>query len=95
MEDTLKREDAEGVGTLTLVYNHHQRELEEKLTEYQHHHLNAIISTIHIHLTPHLCLEVLLLRGSSKEIRKVADGLIATKGVKHGRLVLTAVAERH
>jgi len=95
MEDTLKREDAEGVGTLTLVYNHHQRELEEKLTEYQHHHLNAIISTIHIHLTPHLCLEVLLLRGSSKEIRKVADGLIATKGVKHGKLVLTAVAEDH
>lgn len=95
MEETVKKEDTEGVGTLTLVYNHHQRELEEKLTEYQHHHLNAIISTIHIHLTPHLCLEVLLLRGSSKEIRKVADGLIATKGVKHGRLVLTAVAERH
>jgi CopG family nickel-responsive transcriptional regulator len=91
IENKLKEENAEGVGTLTLVYNHHQRELEEKLTEYQHHHMNAIISTVHIHLTPHLCLEVLLLRGKAKEIKKVADGLIATKGVQHGKLVLTAI----
>lgn len=93
IENRLKEENTEGVGTLTLVYNHHQRELEEKLTEYQHHHLNAIISTVHIHLTAHLCLEVLLLRGNSKEIQKVADGLIATKGVQHGQLVMTAVGK--
>ena len=91
IENKLKEENTEGVGTLTLVYNHHQRELEEKLTEYQHHHMTAIISTVHVHLTHHLCLEVLLLRGKAKEIKKVADGLIATKGVQHGRLVLTAV----
>jgi CopG family transcriptional regulator, nickel-responsive regulator len=91
VENKLKEENTEGVGTLTLVYNHHQRELEEKLTEYQHHHLNAIISTVHIHLTPHLCLEVLLLRGKAKEIKKVADGLIATRGVQHGKLVMTTV----
>jgi CopG family transcriptional regulator, nickel-responsive regulator len=93
IENQLKEENTEGVGTLTLVYNHHQRELEEKLTEYQHHHMNAIISTVHIHLTPHLCLEVLLLRGKAKEIKKVADGLIATKGVQHGRLVMTAISQ--
>ena len=92
IENRLKDENTEGVGTLTLVYNHHQRELEEKLTEYQHHHLNAIISTVHIHLNPHLCLEVLLLRGKAKEIKRVSDGLIATKGVQHGKLVMTAVA---
>jgi CopG family transcriptional regulator, nickel-responsive regulator len=91
IENKLKEENTEGVGTLTLVYNHHQRELEEKLTDYQHHHLNEIISSIHIHLTAHLCLEVLLLRGRAKEIRKVADGLIAAKGVQHGKLVMTAV----
>jgi CopG family transcriptional regulator, nickel-responsive regulator len=91
IENKLKEENTEGVGTLTLVYNHHQRELEEKLTDYQHHHMNAIISTVHIHLTSHLCLEVLLLRGKAKEIKQVADGLIATKGVQHGKLVLTAV----
>lgn len=93
IENKLRDENAEGVGTLTLVYNHHQRELEEKLTEYQHHHMNAIISTVHIHLTHHLCLEVLLLRGKAKEIKQVADGLIATKGVQHGRLVMTAVGQ--
>jgi len=91
IENRLKEENTEGVGTLTLVYNHHQRELEEKLTEYQHNHLKEIITSVHIHLTAHLCLEVLLLRGKSKEIKKVADGLIATKGVQHGKLVMTAV----
>ena len=93
IENKLQDESTDGVGTLTLVYNHHQRELEEKLTEYQHHHMNAIVSTVHLHLTPHLCLEVLLLRGRAKEIKKVADGLIATKGIQHGKLVLT-VADR-
>lgn len=89
IENKLREENTEAVGTLTLIYNHHQRELEEKLTDYQHHHLNAIISTIHLHLNQHVCLEVLLLRGKAKEIKKVADGLIATKGVQHGKLVLT------
>ena len=87
----LATDTAEAVGTLTLVYNHHQRELEEKLTEYQHRHLHSIISTTHIHMTHHLCLEVLLLRGRTKDIKAIADGLIATKGVKHGKLVLTTV----
>jgi CopG family transcriptional regulator, nickel-responsive regulator len=91
IENELREEKAEGVGTLTLVYNHRQRELEEKLTNYQHEHLNAIISTMHVHLSRHLCLEILLLRGKAKDIRKISDGLIATKGVQHGKLVLTTV----
>jgi CopG family transcriptional regulator, nickel-responsive regulator len=66
IENELQDENAQSVGTLTLVYNHHQRELEEKLTAYQHHHLNAIVTTVHVHLTPHLCLEALLLRGKAK-----------------------------
>ena len=89
VEKKLREENTEGVGTLTLVYNHHQRELEEKLTNYQHDHLESVVSTVHVHLSHHLCLEVLILRGKSKEIRKVADGLIATKGVQHGKLLLT------
>ena len=92
VENQLKEENTEGVGTLTLIYNHHQRELEEKLTEYQHQHLNEIITSVHIHLTAHLCLEVLILRGRAIEIKKVANGLIATKGVQHGKLVMTAVS---
>lgn len=92
IENELREKNAEGVGTLTLVYNHHQRELEEKLTGYQHEHLDAIISTMHVHLSQHLCLEVLLLRGKATEIKRIADGLIATKGVQHGKLVLTTVS---
>jgi CopG family transcriptional regulator, nickel-responsive regulator len=91
IENELQDENARSVGTLTLVYNHHQRELEERLTANQHHHLNVIVTTVHLHLTPHLCLEVLLLRGKAKQIKKIADGLIATKGVQHGKLVMTTV----
>ena len=94
IENELREESAEGVGTLTLVYNHHQRELEEKLTSYQHDHLHSIISTVHVHLSHHLCLEILILRGKARTIRKVADGLIATKGVQHGRLVMTTAGHR-
>jgi CopG family nickel-responsive transcriptional regulator len=89
VEKEIGHENTEGVGTLTLVYNHHQRELEEKLTEYQHRHLESIISTIHVHLTHHLCLEVMLLKGKTKAIKAIADGLIAAKGVRQGKLVLT------
>jgi CopG family transcriptional regulator, nickel-responsive regulator len=89
VEKEIGHESTEGVGTLTLVYNHHQRELEEKLTDYQHHHLESIISTIHVHLTPHLCLEVMLLKGKTKAIKSIADGLIAAKGGRQGKLVLT------
>jgi CopG family nickel-responsive transcriptional regulator len=89
VEKEIGHENTEGVGTLTLVYNHHQRELEEKLTDYQHRHLESIISTIHVHLTHHLCLEVMLLKGKTKAIKAIADGLIAAKGVRQGKLVLT------
>lgn len=88
-EDRLRHEDTQAVGTLTVVYDHHQRELQEKLTGYQHEHLDAIVSTVHVHLNAHLCLEVVILKGSSREIRKIADSLIAAKGVKHGKLVVT------
>ena len=89
IEDELQLGDVESVGTLTVVYDHHQRDLQEKLTGYQHHHLDAIISTLHVHLDSHLCLEVVILRGKSKAIKKIAEGLIAAKGVKHGKLVMT------
>jgi CopG family nickel-responsive transcriptional regulator len=90
VEQDLQKEETETVGTVTVIYDHHQRELEEKLTDYQHHFLQAIVSTLHVHLDHHRCLEVLVLRGKAKEVKKIADGLIATKGVKHGKLVITA-----
>jgi CopG family nickel-responsive transcriptional regulator len=59
------------------------------LTAIQHDHHHSILSTLHVHLDHDNCLEVLVVRGRSEEVRKVADVLISTKGVKHGRLVIT------
>ena len=81
--------DADVVGTVTLVYNHHVRMLNEKLTGMQHDHHKNILSTMHVHLDHDNCLEVLVVRGKSSVVRKVADVLISTKGVKHGRLTIT------
>ncbi len=82
--------DADVVGTLTLVYDHHVRLLQERLTHMQHEHYAEIISTLHVHLDHHHCLEVLVLKGRSSRVRGIADRLIATRGVQHGRLTLTS-----
>jgi CopG family nickel-responsive transcriptional regulator len=78
------------VGSLTVVYDHHVRLLEEKLTELQHHHNRVILSVLHIHLDHDNCLEVIALRGASAEVQRFADLLAATKGVKHAQLAITA-----
>ena len=85
--------EEETVGTVTLVYNHHVRDLSDKLTEHQHAHHDNIISTLHVHLDAHNCLEVLVVRGSAKVVKKIADELIGVKGVKHGKLVMTTTGE--
>jgi CopG family nickel-responsive transcriptional regulator len=77
------------VGTVTLVYDHHVRMLEEKLTEIQHEAFHNVLSTLHVHLDHDHCLEVLILKGKSAAVRKLAEILISTKGVKHGRLTIT------
>jgi CopG family nickel-responsive transcriptional regulator len=77
------------VGTVTIVYDHHVRLLNEKLTDLQHEFYHHILSTLHVHLDHDYCLEVLVVRGRAAEVRKIADSLISTKGVKHGRLTIT------
>ena len=89
----LEAPDAEGVGVITLVYDHHRRELPEKLTEIQHRYFKEITSTSHIHLDRHNCLEVIIVRSRARKIRNIADLLISTKGVKHGRLVTTTTGK--
>jgi CopG family nickel-responsive transcriptional regulator len=76
------------VGVITLVYSHQTRELSRALTHLQHSYYKSIISTTHIHLDPHNCLEVLVVKGRGKELKSMADRLIGTKGVKHGNLSL-------
>jgi CopG family nickel-responsive transcriptional regulator len=93
VEEALADDLCEAVGTVTLVYDHHFSDLGDKLTEHQHTHHESIVSTLHIHLDHHNCLEVVVLRGKAGEIRRLADSLIGTKGVKHGRFVATAATE--
>ncbi len=89
----LTRESAEApdayvVGSLTIVYDHHVRQLSEKLTEMQHEFHQCVLSSLHVHLDHHNCLEVIILRGRCKDIRALADALISVKGVKNGSLTI-------
>jgi CopG family nickel-responsive transcriptional regulator len=82
------------VGTITIVYDHRQRLLSDRLTAMQHEFYHAMLSTLHVHLDHDNCLEVVVVRGKAGEVRHIADALISMKGVKHGRLTLTrATAE--
>ena len=79
----------EVVGTVTIVYNHHKRDLADKLTATGHDHHHHVLASLHVHLDADNCLEVVALRGKSKDVRHLAEHLIGMKGVKHGKLVLT------
>jgi len=81
--------DSEAIGTLTMIYDHHEGTLTNKLLDLQHDHHNEILSTTHIHIDHHNCLEVLVLKGKTGEIQKLADNIKALKGIKHGELALT------
>ena len=76
-------------GTITLVYDHHKQHVQSALTDIQHDHHDAIVSTLHVHLDHHNCLEVLVVRGKAAQIKKIADELLTAKGVKHGKLTVT------
>jgi CopG family nickel-responsive transcriptional regulator len=82
--------DGEQVAVLSLVYDHHARELSNRLIEKQHHHHHLVISSMHVHLGERHCLEVTVLRGPTAEVRHLGDELLATKGVLHGELLLTS-----
>lgn len=91
--ESWRTDASEAVGTITIVYNHEKRELADLLTDLQHEHFESIISSMHIHLNEHNCLEVIVVRGRARDIKTIADRLIATKGVKHGRLMLTTTGK--
>jgi CopG family transcriptional regulator, nickel-responsive regulator len=93
VEHRQKSDSSEIAGTITLVYDHHKPHLQASLTDIQHDHHDAILSTVHVHLDHHNCLEVLIVRGKANVIRKIADELIAAKGVKHGKLTVTSTGQ--
>jgi len=81
----------EQAATLTIVYNHHVREISDRLVDLQHDFHDLIVCTTHVHLTAHTCMEVLVLRGKGTRIRRAADRLIATRGVQHGKLTMSTL----
>jgi CopG family nickel-responsive transcriptional regulator len=88
-EESEEITEAEIAGTLTLVYDHHKSDLAQRLTETQHDDHDVILSTLHVHLDHHNCLEAMVLKGPGQRVRTMAQKLISTKGVKHGKLTLT------
>jgi CopG family nickel-responsive transcriptional regulator len=82
--------DRETVGVFSLIYNHEQRELNKTLTNIQHRYVDIIVSSTHIHIDHHNCLEVVILKGKSSLIKKITDELASTRGVKHGKLIMTS-----
>lgn len=98
IRDSLVREEWEGdeeiVGTVTLVYDHHTRELADRLTRMQHDHHDVILSALHVHLDHDNCLEVIAVQGRASLVQSLADGLVGTRGVKHGKLTATTTGKR-
>lgn len=84
---------AEIAGVLTLVYDHHFSDLSQRLVEIQHDEHDVILTSVHVHLDHHNCLEVLILKGPGEAIKRLSDRLISTKGVKHGKLTLTTTGQ--
>jgi CopG family nickel-responsive transcriptional regulator len=81
--------NTESIGTLTMIYDHHTGNLTNKLIDIQHDHHKEILSTTHVHVDHHNCLEILVIKGKTKNIQKLADNIKAIKGIKYGELVIT------
>jgi CopG family nickel-responsive transcriptional regulator len=84
---------ADVLGSLTLVYDHHARELSERMGGIQHERHGLVVSVLHVHISHDDCMEVIALRGGARDIRELANTLLSLKGVKHGKLFLTLPAQ--
>lgn len=85
--------DKEVMGVISLVYDHHQHQLQEKVTELQHDFHDQIVSTTHVHMDHHNCLEVIIIKGKSADVQGFADSLIALRGVRNGNLSMTSTGK--
>jgi CopG family nickel-responsive transcriptional regulator len=95
-EELIKKEweeDREVAGAITFVYDHHKRDLLNKIIDIQHDHQKIIISTQHIHLDHDNCLEIVAVKGRSREVQRLADSIKAIKGVRHGTLSMTSTGK--
>ena len=81
------------VATLSMIYDHHRPNLSNKLTEAQHHHHGNVLASTHVHLDDDNCLEVVIMKGRSGDVRHLADHMLSMRGVKHGKLVITSTGK--
>lgn len=88
IEERVAEDDRPVVASLTLLYDHEKRLLSEKLTAKQHEHHHEVVSSMHVHLDHHNCMEVIVLRGRAAAVRRLADSLTSAKGVLFGKLTL-------
>ena len=98
VRDFLVREewgaDAEIVGTITIVYDHHVREIASRLIQLQHTEADSILSNLHVHLDHDNCLEVIAVKGRARKVQAFADEIIGARGVKHGKLAATTTGKK-
>jgi len=85
--------DKQVMGVISLVYDHHQHKLQEKVTEVQHDYHHHIVSTTHVHMDHHNCLEVIIVKGKAREVQELADRLIALRGVRDGNLAMSSTGK--
>ena len=85
-----RRPEADVIGSLTMIYDHHTGDLTRRLDDVQHDYTAEIVSTLHVHLDHHNCLEILALKGKGERIYELADKLLGMRGVKHGELTCAA-----
>ncbi len=93
VQEEWQDENQEVAGTLTLVYDHHQSDLAQKMIEIQHSALEVIISTLHVHIDHRNCMEVLVLKGAVRDINDISRRLTSTRGIKHGKLSLSTTGK--
>ena len=88
--DTARTPDEQVIGSLTMIYDHHTGDLTQRLDEVQHDYTDEIVSTMHVHLDHHNCLEILALKGRGERVYELTDKLLGLRGVKHGELTCAA-----
>jgi CopG family nickel-responsive transcriptional regulator len=97
IRDRLVKEEWQGnqevVGSLTFVYDHGVRRVTDRIVETQHTFHGNVVSSMHVHLSEHKCMEVLILEGTADEVKRISDHILSSRGVQHGELVMTTRGE--
>ena len=85
--------DKDVMGVISLVYDHHKPQVQEKITALQHEYHHQIVSTTHVHMDHDNCLEVIIIRGKAEKVQALADNLLALRGVRYGKLAMNSTGE--